>query len=417
MRLTLEPLSASAVAELAEPYGADADELHEQDRRQSVLRHRGARRRRRARAGQRPRRRAGARGAARPRRAGTARRGGDRAAARRAVAARRRSPATGSSISRNASHRGCCTPSATRSRSGTRSRASPSRRRCRPTGRLALHRLALPALTGATGKRIDLRRLAHHAEAAGDGDAVLRLAPDRGRARGRGSARTARLPRSSLARCVSPTACSRKERAELLERRSYECYLTSAIGDDDRCSHEQRTRRAPRARRPPARGRRSAMALAAHLVRRRQRAAPRAKRGAPSSCWRACRPGRELAMAYSTMAQLRNARLRRRRRRASGAERAVELAERLRRAGEPRPRAQQHRHGRAPRRRPRRRRRSSRAAWRSRSRRGSRTTRRARTRTSRRRPSRCATTRAPTAIWRTGSRTAATATSTRACCT
>ena len=47
----------------------------------------------------------------------------------------------------------------------------------------------------------------------------------------RGSAPTARPPRSSGARCGTPAGSPSEERAELLERRSYECYLTTEIDE------------------------------------------------------------------------------------------------------------------------------------------------------------------------------------------
>ncbi|MCW3064459.1 MAG: family ATPase, partial [Solirubrobacterales bacterium] len=49
-----------------------------------------------------------------------------------------------------------------------------------PHRRMLLHRRALGALTAAIGRRPDLARLAHHAEAADDGEAVLRFAPAAG---------------------------------------------------------------------------------------------------------------------------------------------------------------------------------------------------------------------------------------------
>jgi predicted ATPase len=45
-----------------------------------------------------------------------------------------------------------------------------------PTRRVALHRAALAALSGHR-QQVDPARLSHHAEAAGDADAVLRFAP------------------------------------------------------------------------------------------------------------------------------------------------------------------------------------------------------------------------------------------------
>ncbi|HSP73114.1 MAG TPA: AAA family ATPase, partial [Gaiellaceae bacterium] len=99
-----------------------------------------------------------------------------------------------------------------------------------PDRRLTLHRLALSALSAADGKRIDLARLAHHAEAAGDGEAVLRFAWAAGtRAAALGAHREAAAQFARALRFAD--GLPSEERAELLERRSYECYLTSAIDD------------------------------------------------------------------------------------------------------------------------------------------------------------------------------------------
>jgi DNA-binding CsgD family transcriptional regulator len=96
-----------------------------------------------------------------------------------------------------------------------------------PDRKLALHRLALAALAG---QRVDLARLAHHAEAAGAGDAVLRYARAAGeRAAAQGAHREAAAQFARALRFAGELPGA--ERAELLERRSYECYLTSAIGD------------------------------------------------------------------------------------------------------------------------------------------------------------------------------------------
>ena len=53
----------------------------------------------------------------------------------------------------------------------------PSRNRCRRHRKVGLHRRALAALADPPGGAPDLARLAHHAEAAGDVEAVLRFAP------------------------------------------------------------------------------------------------------------------------------------------------------------------------------------------------------------------------------------------------
>jgi class 3 adenylate cyclase/tetratricopeptide (TPR) repeat protein len=93
-----------------------------------------------------------------------------------------------------------------------------------PHHRLALHRRALDALAAPPGGDLDLARLAHHAEAAGDRDAVLRFAPAAAaRAAEHGAHREAAAQYALALRFAAgePQA----SRAELLERRSHECYL------------------------------------------------------------------------------------------------------------------------------------------------------------------------------------------------
>ena len=89
--------------------------------------------------------------------------------------------------------------------------------------RIEIHRAVLSALDGSGAP--DPARLAHHAEAAGDAEAVLRYAPPAGEraalahAHREAAAQYARALR--FAEGLPPEA-----RAELLERRSHECYLT-----------------------------------------------------------------------------------------------------------------------------------------------------------------------------------------------
>ena len=134
-------------------------------------------------------------------------------------------------------------------------------------------------------------------------------------------------------------------RAELLERRSYECYLTHDIAGRDRRPPAS-AGRAPRGRRPPPPGRRAPLAVAPGLVRGRQRGGRATRRGGRSSCSSRSSPGRELAMAYSNMAQLRM--LASDQPGASDLGRAGDRARRApRRDRDRRPRAQQHGRGRA----------------------------------------------------------------------
>jgi len=94
-----------------------------------------------------------------------------------------------------------------------------------PTTRVALHRHALAALTESTTGLLDLPRLAHHAEAAGDVEAVLRYAPAAAeQAESVGSYREAanQYARALRFGAELPPA----DRASLLERRGEACYVT-----------------------------------------------------------------------------------------------------------------------------------------------------------------------------------------------
>jgi DNA-binding CsgD family transcriptional regulator/tetratricopeptide (TPR) repeat protein len=97
-----------------------------------------------------------------------------------------------------------------------------------PHRRIALHRSALGALR-AEGS-LDLARLAHHADAADDAAAVLELAPAAGeRAAAAGAHREAA---EHYARALRHADGLREpDRADLLERYSYECYLTGAFDE------------------------------------------------------------------------------------------------------------------------------------------------------------------------------------------
>jgi DNA-binding CsgD family transcriptional regulator len=99
-----------------------------------------------------------------------------------------------------------------------------------PHRRALLHRRALDALTAAADRRPDLARLAHHAEAAGDDEAVLCWAPAAGaRAAGVGSHREAAAHFAHAVQAAG--ALPPAQRAELRERESYEYYLTDRMAD------------------------------------------------------------------------------------------------------------------------------------------------------------------------------------------
>jgi DNA-binding CsgD family transcriptional regulator/tetratricopeptide (TPR) repeat protein len=88
-----------------------------------------------------------------------------------------------------------------------------------------LHRAALLALRTPSRGSPDLARLAHHAEAADDAAAVLELAPAAAeRAAAVGAHREAEAQYARALRYA--TSLPAGERAELLERRSRECYVT-----------------------------------------------------------------------------------------------------------------------------------------------------------------------------------------------
>jgi DNA-binding CsgD family transcriptional regulator len=95
-----------------------------------------------------------------------------------------------------------------------------------PHERLELHRRALAALTG----RADPARLAYHAEGAGDGEAVLRHAPAAAeRASAAGAHREAAAQYARALRFAGHLEPA--ERARLLERRSRECYTADMPGE------------------------------------------------------------------------------------------------------------------------------------------------------------------------------------------
>ena len=171
-----------------------------------------------------------------------------------------------------------------------------------PDRRVALHHLALAALASAEDKRIDLARLAHHAEAAGSGEAVLRYARAAGeRAAALGAHREAAAQFARALRFAD--GLPGDERADLLERRSYACYLTSAIADAigaRRQALAEHHRRGDRLREGDSRRWLSRLAwfLADNAAAEEEgRKAVELLEGLPA--------GPELAMAYSHMADLR----------------------------------------------------------------------------------------------------------------
>jgi tetratricopeptide (TPR) repeat protein len=168
-----------------------------------------------------------------------------------------------------------------------------------PDRALALHRAALAALTARSA---DLARLAHHAEAAGDEDAVLRHAPAAGeRAAALGAHREAAEQYARALRHADelPT----EKRVELLERRAYECYLTDLTADAVQARRDAlEAYRSLGDRRREANTRRWLSRLAWFEG---DNATAEAEAAAAVELLESLAPGPELAMAYSNMAQLR----------------------------------------------------------------------------------------------------------------
>ena len=94
-------------------------------------------------------------------------------------------------------------------------------------GAVELHRRVL-LIYSREGKGVPLARLVHHATNAKDREAVLRLAPRA--ARQAGAAGAHREAAAHYATALD-YADAPDERVELLENRSFECYLTGAIGE------------------------------------------------------------------------------------------------------------------------------------------------------------------------------------------
>jgi DNA-binding CsgD family transcriptional regulator/tetratricopeptide (TPR) repeat protein len=95
-----------------------------------------------------------------------------------------------------------------------------------PDRRLALHRAALTALSAPAVGDPDPTRLSHHAEAVGDAEAVLMWAPQAAvRAAGAGAHREAAAQYARALRFSDRLTA--EARADLLERRAYECFLVN----------------------------------------------------------------------------------------------------------------------------------------------------------------------------------------------
>jgi tetratricopeptide (TPR) repeat protein len=119
-----------------------------------------------------------------------------------------------------------------------------------PNRRLALHRRALTSLAAPPAGAPDLARLAHHAEAAADAQAVLKYAPAAAmRAASVGAHREAAAFYARAARFADEASA----RADLLDSQAREAYLTGDFGEAfEACSEALAGHRAARAVRKEA---------------------------------------------------------------------------------------------------------------------------------------------------------------------
>jgi DNA-binding CsgD family transcriptional regulator/tetratricopeptide (TPR) repeat protein len=162
-----------------------------------------------------------------------------------------------------------------------------------------LHRAVLRALEASRSG--DAARLSHHADAAGDGDAVLRYAPAAAaRAASVGAHREAA---AQYARALRFAATSPPEQcAELWARRSFECFLTTQDAHAQAASEQAIAKYRQLGDR-----RREADALCwLALVQHNMGRAPDAIRVGKQalSVLEQLPPGRELGMAYSALARI-----------------------------------------------------------------------------------------------------------------
>jgi DNA-binding NarL/FixJ family response regulator len=170
-----------------------------------------------------------------------------------------------------------------------------------PDRLLGLHRAALDALTFPPAGDADPQRLAHHSEAIGDEEGVLRWAPPAGaRAAAAGAHREAAAHYARALRFAD--RMQPEGLAELLERHGTECFLTNALDDSIQAlEHAVALRREIGDQRRVANGL-AALALVMHDAGR----APDAEALASEAVELAepLGPSRELARAYAARAHV-----------------------------------------------------------------------------------------------------------------
>jgi len=170
-----------------------------------------------------------------------------------------------------------------------------------PQRRVELHRAALRALQTPPGGRLDLARLAHHAEAARDGAAVLELAPAAAeQAAALGAHREAAAQYARALRFADDL--DDEARGRLFDRFGYACYLVGAF-DAAVDSAENAVECFRRATDPRNEG--DALRSLSRLLRYVGRTEDAMKVGRQAVTILASeRPGHELALAYANISHL-----------------------------------------------------------------------------------------------------------------
>ncbi len=171
-----------------------------------------------------------------------------------------------------------------------------------PTRRIVLHRAAIAALAARGGEKPDFARLAYHAEAAGDDDAVLRWAPRAAETAAESGAH--REAAAQYARALDAAGKLPLEaRVPLLGRRSEECRLSAQF---DAAINAQQEALECHRRLGDLRGEGDALRSLSRLLffTRRTDEGERAALEAIELLER-LPPGHELAMAYANMSQRR----------------------------------------------------------------------------------------------------------------
>jgi DNA-binding CsgD family transcriptional regulator len=171
-----------------------------------------------------------------------------------------------------------------------------------PDRRYALHRAALAALADPPGGALDLPRLAHHAAAAGDADAVLRFAPAAAqRASALGAHREAAAHYARALRHAE--AVPIEERARLFDRTAHEYGLVGRLTDAAELRRQAIESHRAAGDRVGEGNSLRALVWLLWVVGRREEAEAAAREAV--AVLEQCPPGRELGRAYGAMSLLR----------------------------------------------------------------------------------------------------------------